>query len=238
MESQNIEIYLDSANLGEILHYYRNNKFLLSGFTTNPTLMKNAGVKDYLGFIKELVSEIKDLPISFEVFADEFDSMQVQAEKISSFGDNIFVKIPITNTKGKITSELVSKLNSRGVKCNVTAIMTVDQVRHFQPLFNSNTPVILSIFAGRIADTGRNPEPILKEICELTSGSQNLSVLWASTRELLNIFQAEQAGCQIITVSAALLNKITMIGMDLNKLSLETVEMFYKDAIASNFTIL
>lgn len=232
-----IRIFLDSASVEEIDHYYNNYREYISGFTTNPTLMKNAGVIDYLKFVKNTVKKINDLPISFEVFADEVDSMKRQAFELADISPNVCVKIPITNTRGVSTHSLVSELNNQGVFCNVTAIMTIEQIKIIQDSLTSSNPIILSVFAGRIADTGRDPMPILKAICDLVSSSEQISILWASTRELYNIFQADQAGCQIITVTAPLLKKLGGIGKNLEVLSLETVEMFYKDAKSAGYII-
>jgi transaldolase len=230
-EVPNIKIYLDSASTDEIFECYRDSRDLISGFTTNPTLMHNSGVKDYKAFIKEILAEITDLPISFEVFADDLNEMKKQANILSGIGPNVFVKIPVTNTKGVSTHELVSELNKEGVLCNVTAIMKI------HASLDSSNSIILSVFAGRIADTGRNPEPLLQEICQSVNSLGNVSVLWASTRELLNIFQAASSGCDIVTVTSPLLKKLQNVGKDLDQLSLETVEMFYNDAKTAGYSI-
>jgi transaldolase len=232
-----IRIFLDSASIEEIDYYYKNHREYISGFTTNPTLMKNAGVIDYLEFVKNTVSRIKDLQISFEVFADDLNEMKRQALELAEISPNICVKIPVTNTKGVSTHSLVSELNHQAVFCNVTAIMTIEQIKIIQNSLTSNNPIILSVFAGRIADTGRDPLPILKEICDSMVPFKHISILWASTRELYNIFQAEQAGCQVITVTSPLLKKLEGLGKNLEKLSLETVEMFYRDAKSAGYTI-
>lgn len=232
-----IRIFLDSASVEEIDHYYKNYRENIFGFTTNPTLMKNAGVIDYLEFVKATTNKINDLPISFEVFADDIDEMKRQAMELAEISSNVCVKIPITNTRGVSTHGLVSELNNQGVFCNVTAIMTIEQIKIIQDSLTSKNPIILSVFAGRIADTGRDPMPMLKEICDSVNSFEQISILWASTRELYNIFQAEQAGCQIITVTAPLLKKLDGIGKNLDILSLETVEMFYKDAKSAGYTI-
>jgi len=232
-----IRIFLDSASVEEIDDYYKNHKEYISGFTTNPTLMKNAGVEDYLEFAKNTIDKVNDLPISFEVFADEIDEMKRQAMELAEISSNVCVKIPITNTQGVSTHGLISELNNQGVFCNVTAIMTIPQIKTIQDSLASKNPIILSVFAGRIADTGRDPLPILKEICESAKSFDQISILWASTRELYNIFQAEQAGCQIITVTAPLLKKLDSLGKNLEMLSLETVQMFYKDAKSAGYTI-
>lgn len=232
-----IRIFLDSASVEEIDHHYKNYRDYISGFTTNPTLMKNAGVKNYLEFTKNIINRINDLPISFEVFADEIDEMKRQAMKLAEISPNVCVKIPVTNTRGVSTHGLISELNNQGVFCNVTAIMTIQQVKILSDSIRSNNPVIFSVFAGRIADTGRDPMPILKEICDSVNSFEQISILWASTREIYNIYQAEQVGCQIITVTAPLLGKIDGLGKNLEMLSLETVEMFYKDAKSAGYSI-
>lgn len=232
-----IRIYLDSASTDEIFEFYKNSRDLISGFTTNPTLMKNSGVRDYTAFMKEILSEITDLPISFEVFADDLDEMKRQANLLAGIGPNVFVKIPVTNTKGISTHQLVSELNKEGVLCNVTAIMTLQQIENIQRSLDSTNPIILSVFAGRIADTGRNPVPLLQEMCDSVKAQKNISVLWASTRELLNIFQAFSSGCNIVTVTSPLLKKLQNVGKDLDQLSLETVEMFYNDAKTAGYSI-
>lgn len=233
----NIKVFLDSASTDEIFDFYRTSRQLISGFTTNPTLMKNSGVKDYKSFIHDILTEITDLPISFEVFADELDEMKKQALTLAGIGKNVYVKIPITNTKGVSTHELVSALTKEGVTCNVTAIMTLEQIQQIESTLDSANPIVLSVFAGRIADTGRDPEPLLKKICDYVRPKENISILWASTREVLNIFQAEKSGCDIVTVTSPLLKKLQNVGKDLDQLSLETVEMFYNDAKTAGYSI-
>ena len=233
----NIKVFLDSASTDEIFDFYRTSRHLIKGFTTNPTLMRNSGVKDYKSFVRDILTEISDLPISFEVFADELDEMKEQALALAGIGENIYVKIPITNTKGVSTRELVSDLTKEGVICNVTAIMTLQQIQQIESTLDSNNPIVLSVFAGRIADTGRDPERLLKEICDYVRPQENISILWASTRELLNIFQADRSGCDIVTVTSPLLKKLPNVGKDLNQLSLETVEMFYNDAKTAGYSI-
>ena len=231
------KIFLDSASVKEISEYYKTGREYISGFTTNPTLMKNSGVKDYKAFMREILNEIKDLPISFEVFADDLVEMKKQAHTLAGIAPNVYVKIPVTNTKGISTHGLVSELNKEGVLCNVTAIMTLQQIQKIQASLNSSNPIVLSVFAGRIADTGRNPEPLLQDICESVKSETNISILWASTRELLNIFQASSSGCDIVTVTSPLLKKLQNVGKDLDQLSLETVEMFYNDAKSAGYSI-
>ena len=230
-------IFLDSASAKEISDYYQTDREFITGFTTNPTLMKNSGVQDYKAFMREILSEVKDLPISFEVFADDLEEMKKQAHVLAGIASNVYVKIPVTNTKGISTHRLVSELNKEGILCNVTAIMTLQQIQRIRCSLESPNPIILSVFAGRIADTGRNPEPLLQEICEYVKSEPNISILWASTREVLNIFQASSSGCDIVTVTSPLLKKLQNIGKDLDQLSLETVEMFYRDAESAGYVL-
>ena len=208
---------------------------IVKGFTTNPTLMKKDGVKDYVAFAKDVLSEIKNMPISFEVFTDDFESMERQAREIRSWGENVFIKIPVTNTKDEPSYELIKKLSDDGMKLNITAILTTEQVKNVSVSINKNTPSIISLFAGRIADTGRDPIPYIKESLEILKGNANAELLWASSRELLNIFQAEECGCHIITVTNDLLKKLLMVNKDLKELSLDTVKMFYNDASSAGY---
>jgi len=231
----NISIYADGANKDQIYELCDNKK--ISGFTTNPTLMKQAGIRNYKSFANELLSEIKDKPISFEVFADELHEMEKQATEISSWGSNVNVKIPIMNTNKISTVPLIKKLVSKDIYCNITAIFTIDQIKSILEVINSDTEIILSIFAGRIADTGLDPIPIVKEAVSLCEKFPKVKILWASPREVLNIVQAEKAGCHIITISNDLLNKMSLFGKDLDQFSLETVKMFFDDAKSSGFNI-
>ena len=235
MDNLNIEIYADGADLNSFMEL--NSKNFVKGFTTNPSLMKKSGIQDYSSFAKDLLPKIKDKPISFEVFADDFTSMRSQAKKINSWGRNVFVKIPITNTKGQSTSELVQSLNADNIACNVTAIFTIEQVQSIIDVVDDRTPVILSIFAGRIADSGIDPVPIIEKAVNLTKNKKNIKILWASTRELLNIFQANKINCHIITVPNDILKKIDNIGKDQKSFSLETVVDFYNDANAAGYKI-
>lgn len=230
-----VKLFADGANINEIMSVY--GQGLVSGFTTNPTLMRKAGIRDYEEFARELLKSISDLPISFEVFSDDFPSMEREARKISAWGDNVYVKIPITNTKGESSSELVKKLSEGGIKLNVTAILTTGQVRNIAKTLFPDTPSIVSVFAGRIADTGRDPVPIMEESLKILKQLPKAELLWASSRELLNIIQADRAGCHIITVTNDILKKITMIDKDLEELSLDTVRMFYSDAMAAGYRI-
>jgi transaldolase len=228
-----IKIFADGANVDEMKKVYREG--LVSGFTTNPTLMKKDGVTDYVDFAKNVLSEIKDMPISFEVFTDDFESMERQARLIGSWGENVYIKIPVTNTKRESSGKLISKLSSEGFKLNVTAILTTEQVKNVCDALDEKTPAIVSVFAGRIADTGVDPQPIMRESLEILRKKPKAELLWASSRELLNIFQAEACGSHIITVTNDLFKKFKMTGMDLSELSLDTVKMFYNDAESAGY---
>lgn len=234
-EDLKIKIFADGADKASISEFFQ--KPFIKGFTTNPTLIRKAGVTDYQIFAKELLNLIKDKPISFEVLSDEFPEMERQARLVASWGDNVYIKIPITNTKGESSFDLIKKLSEAGIKVNCTALLDLDQVKEIAPAFSKNTPGIISIFAGRIADTGRDPKPIMKEAKEYLNKFKNIELLWASSRELLNIFQAEEANCDIITVTPAILKKIERIDEDLKKFSLETVKMFYNDAQKASYQL-
>jgi len=222
-----IKIFADGADITGMREEYK--KGYVSGFTTNPTLMKNAGVADYEIFAREIAMEITDLPLSFEVFSDDFEIMEKEARKIGSWGDNIYIKLPVTNTKGESTTGLIKKLSSEGFKLNITAILTIEQVEGVVDSLTSGTGAYVSVFAGRIADTGVDPIPMMKKTVEICRRKAGIESLWASTRELLNIFQAQDCGVDIITVTNDILKKLTMVGMDLSDLSLDTVKMFYND---------
>jgi transaldolase len=229
-----IEIYSDGSDKNEMIQTYLNKKNI-KGFTTNPSLMRKAGVVNYTDFLKEITDVIKDVPISFEVFADDIDEMEKQANTIASYGSNIFVKIPVTNTKGESTKFLIKKLLDNNIKVNVTAVMTKKQIKDLIPYLQSRTNVILSVFAGRIADTGIDPKPIMKYA--IKNISNNVKVLWASPREVFNIYEADKIGCHIITVTPDLINKLTLQNKNLKDYSLDTVKMFFNDAKASNYSL-
>jgi len=231
-----IKLFADGACKASILELYQNP--LIQGFTTNPTLMRKAGVEDYRLFANEILREIPDRPISFEVFADEFDEMERQALDIAGWGENVYVKIPITNTRGQLSNDLVRRLAREGVRLNVTAIMTLDQVRDIVPCLTGAPSAYISLFAGRIADTGRDPIPIMAAAVELLRPYPNLELLWASARELLNVFQAEAIGCHVITLTYALLQKLSLVGKELQEYSLETVKSFHDDARTAGYTLL
>ena len=230
-----IQIFADGANAQEMLNIYRAGT--VSGFTTNPTLMRQSGVADYSIFAREVLAVIRDLPISFEVFADEFQEMDRQARMIASWGDNVFVKIPITNTRGESSAPLIRTLSAAGIKLNVTAILTIEQVALVCDALDPATEAVISVFAGRIADTGRDPVPLMKESVRMAEALPRAQVLWASPREVLNIYQAETCGCHIITVTKGLLDKLPSHGKDLEQLSLETVRMFYDDAQRAGYSL-
>lgn len=229
-----IKIYADGSDKNEMIQLYKNNKFI-SGFTTNPSLMRKAGVVNYLEFLQEVTSVIKDVPISFEVFADDLNEMERQADIIASYGSNIFVKIPVTNTKGESTKELIKKLLDKNIKVNITAVMTRKQIKELIPFMKSSTDVILSVFAGRIADTGIDPKSIVKYA--IKNKSTNVQVLWASPREVYNVYEADKISCDIITITVDLINKLSLSNKSLQEYSLDTVKMFYNDARASNYSL-
>ena len=214
-----------------------NSRSYIKGLTTNPTLMKKEGITNYREFCKDILLTIKEKPISFEVFSDNFREIERQAIEISSWGTNVYVKIPITNTKSETCYALVKRLTKNKVKLNVTALMTLDQVSHVVAALDKSVPSYISIFAGRIADTGRDPLPIMSEALKLMSANPLSELIWASPRELLNIFQADDVGCHVITVTNDILKKLSLVGYDLDKYSLDTVKMVYKDAVIARFKL-
>lgn len=230
-----VKLFADGADLSGMIDMAR--KPYISGLTTNPTLMKKAGITNYEEFAKSALAEIKTLPISFEIFSDDNESMKKQGEIIASWGENVFVKIPITNTNGLSTKPVVSYLSRIGVKVNVTALMSVNQVKEILDALNPEVENYISVFAGRIADTGRNPIPIMEECIELLRINKKSELIWASPRELLNIYQANEIGCHIITVTNDILQKLALKDKDLEEYSLETVQMFHRDAQTSGFSI-
>ena len=231
----NVKIFADGADLKSMTALACDPK--VKGFTTNPSLMRKDGVTDYESFARVLLKSIPDKPISFEIFADDLKTMELQARSIASWGSNVYVKIPVTNTKGEFTGPLIAKLSQEGIPLNVTAILTLEQVRQVTECLCKDTPAVVSVFAGRIADTGIDPVPLMAESVKIMEFKPKAELLWASSRELLNIFQADAVGCHIITVTYDMLKKMSLIGKDLNLYSLETVLMFYKDAVAAGFTI-
>ena len=230
-----IKIFADGADEKEIIKL--NEKDYIKGFTTNPSLMKKANIKNYETFAKDLLGKIKTKPISFEVFSDDLNLMEKQAEKIATWGKNVNVKIPITNTKSVSTCEIIRRLSTKGIICNITAIFTPDQLKRVVDVLHKDTPAILSVFAGRIADSGEDPQKIIIDSVNFAKDKPHSEVLWASTREVLNIFQAEKAGCKIITVPNNILSKLKFIGKNLKAFSLETVKDFYNDAQAAGYDL-
>ena len=235
MEKLNVKLYADGAVIGEMKEAYQSGT--IKGFTTNPSLMKKAGVTDYEAFAKEAISKIPDMSISFEVFSDDFEVMRKEAEKIAGWGDNIYVKIPISNSLGESSIPLIKDLSDQGVQLNVTAILTLNQVRETVDAFAEGTNNIVSVFAGRIADSGVDPHFIMKESAKICHQKQGTELLWASSRELLNIFQADDCGCDIITCPPEILNKIPNVGKSFEQISLETVQMFSNDSKELGFSI-
>jgi transaldolase len=230
-----LKIFADGADRAGILELYES--CAVHGFTTNPTLMRKAGIADYEAFARDLLLYIRDLPISFEVFSDDFAEMRRQALKIASWGENVFVKVPITNTAAQSSARLIRDLSARGVKLNVTAILTCEQVCEVREALDPGTPAIVSVFAGRIADTGLDPIPIMRRAREILAPLPHAELLWASCREALNIKHAEIAGCHIITVTHDILKKAALFGKPLAELSLDTVKMFHRDAAAAGFQL-
>jgi len=230
-----IKLFADGADKAQILQAQANP--LIRGFTTNPTLMRAAGVKNYEEFAHEILKVVTDRPISFEVFADEFDEMERQAHKIAGWAENVYVKIPVTNTRRESSIKLVHRLAYSGVRVNVTAILTLDQVRDTAAALAGGAPSVVSVFAGRIADTGQDPVPLMAEAVKVVSPHPGIELLWASPRELLNIFQANDVGCHIITATDSVLGKLKTVGKNLDEYSLETVRMFYNDAAHSGYQL-
>ena len=230
-----VKIFSDGADKAKMLEMYE--KPFIKGLTTNPTLMKKAGIKDYKSFCLDILKEIKDKPLSFEVFSDDFHEMITQAHEIASWGENVYVKIPIMNTKKEMCYQHVEKLVNEGIKVNVTAIMTLEQVKEINKALSKDVPSYVSIFAGRIADTGVDPVQIIKESIDILKENTLAEIIWASPRELLNIFQASEIGCHIITVTPDIINKMKLISYDLNKYSHDTVKMFYDDAVSAGYKI-
>jgi len=230
-----IKIFADGASLPGILEMSRNP--LISGFTTNPTLMRKAGITDYEAFAHEALQVVTTLPISFEVFSDELPEMERQALKIASWGDNVYVKIPSTNTHGESTHKMAARLAQSGVKLNVTAMTTSSHVTRMLPALAGGPPAIASIFAGRVADSGRDPMPLMRECLEILQSAPNVELLWASPRELFNLVQADEIGCHIITMTNDLISKIPTLGKNLDEFALDTVKMFARDSEAAGYRL-
>lgn len=230
-----VKLFADGAEIAVIRKMAANP--LIKGFTTNPTLMKKAGIADYEAFAREVVGVVPDRPISFEVFSDDFDEMAAQARRIAAWGTNVFVKIPVTNTRGDFAGALITDLARDGVQLNVTALMTVEQVERVAACLSSTVASFVSVFAGRIADTGRDPMPIMAQAVSALAPLPMAELIWASPRELLNVFQADAVGCHVITATADVLGKLALVGKDLEHFSLETVQMFRQDAVSAGFSI-
>jgi transaldolase len=235
VENLKIKLFADGADLNGMLEM--NSKSHIKGLTTNPTLMRKAGITDYKGFAAEVLRQITEKPISFEVFSDDLEEMKRQGLEIAGWGENVYVKIPITNTFGVSTTPVIDFLAKQGVKVNVTALMTVQQVQIVSRVLDPSIPSYVSVFAGRIADTGRNPEPIMAEALEILKTVTKAELIWASPRELFNVFQANTIGCHVITATNDILKKIELVGKNLQDYSLETVQMFYQDALKSGFEL-
>lgn len=230
-----VKLFADGADLDGMKAIYGNPA--IQGFTTNPTLMRLAGVTDYRKFALAVLANIPDRPISFEVFADDHDEMERQGREIASWGKNVNVKIPVTNTRGEFSGQVIERLSKSGVAVNVTALMTLDQVQAVTDCLSPDVPAIISVFAGRIADTGIDPVPVMRDAVSIMAEKPKSELIWASPRELLNVFQANDVGCHIITATNDILKKLGLVGKDLQQYSLETVEMFYKDATAAGYAI-
>ena len=235
IEDLKVKLYADGADLADLLAVASDPR--ISGFTTNPTLMRRAGVNDYESFARDVLSRITTRPVSFEVFSDELDEMRRQALAIASWGPNVYVKVPVTNTRAEWTDRLVRELSREGVQVNVTALTTVAQVDRVARALEGGAPSNISVFAGRVADTGTDPIPLMREAVAAAAQAARAEVIWASPRELLNIFQADEIGCHIITVTHDILAKLDLVGKDLDQFSLDTVKMFHGDASEAGFTI-
>jgi len=230
-----VKIFADGADKGAMLALYA--KPWIRGFTTNPTLMRQAGIRDYEAFARDILAAIPDRPISLEVFADEFPEMERQARLIAAWADNVYVKIPVTNTRREPALDLICRLAHSGVKVNVTALLTLAQVRDVAQALGGGAPACISVFAGRIADTGVDPVPVMAAAVEIVRAYADMELIWASPRELFNVVQADQIGCHIITVTNDILRKLDILGRDLTEYSVDTVRMFYDDACRSGFTL-
>jgi transaldolase len=235
IEGLKVKIFADGADLKGMLEM--NSMNYIKGLTTNPTLMRNAGITNYKEFALEVLSKITEKPISFEVFSDDLEEMKLQALQIASWGNNVYVKIPVTNTLGISTTPIIKHLVEKEVKVNVTAVMTSEQIHRITDVLSTNIPSYVSVFAGRIADTGRDPVPLMKEALEILKNLKHTELIWASPREVLNIYQANEIGCHVITATSSILTKIDLFDKSLEDYSLETVKMFYNDAKSAGFTL-
>ncbi len=235
LDGLRVKIFADGADKSAMIEMHA--KSYIKGLTTNPTLMKKAGITDYRAFCKDILLHIKDKPLSFEVFSDDFDEMERQATEIASWGDNVYVKIPVMNTTRQTSYELIKRLTSQRIKVNVTALMTLAQVRDVVAVLEPTVPSYVSVFAGRVADTGVDPVPLMSAAVELLKIAPAAELIWASPRELLNILQADNIGCHVITVTSDILNKLKLIDYDLDDYSLDTVKMFFNDAVSAGFKL-
>ena len=235
VDNLKVKIFADGADKASMLEMYQ--KPFVKGLTTNPTLMKKAGIADYAAFCKDILRSISDKSLSFEVFSDDFAEMERQALEIASWGNNVYVKIPVTNTKKETCYQLVKKLAAKKVKLNVTALMTLDQVQDVVNALDPNVPSYVSVFAGRIADTGIDPVPVMSKAVDILKTAPASELIWASPRELLNIFQADEIGCHVITVTPDIIKKLSLVGYDLHEYSLDTVKMFYSDALSAGYKL-
>jgi transaldolase len=230
-----VKLFADGADLADIAALYQ--RPYISGFTTNPTLMHNAGIRDYRQFAREIIAAVPDRPVSFEVFSDDFGEMECQARHIAAWGRCVYVKIPVTNTLGEPAYDLIHRLSQAGIRVNVTAVMTLEQVEAAVEALRGGAPSNVSMFAGRIADTGRDPVPLIEEALCLVAKAPRAELIWASPRELLNVFQADAIGCHIITLTSDILKKIDLVGKDLREFSLDTVKMFRTDAVRAGLSL-
>jgi transaldolase len=235
VDTLRVKLFADGAEKASMLELYRNPQ--IQGFTTNPTLMRKAGITDYEAFSRDILAAIPDRPVSLEVFDDDFKEMERQGRQIATWGPNVYVKIPVTNTLGQPCYDLVHRLSQAGIKLNVTAILTLEQVQSVVSALAGGAPSYVSVFAGRIADTGRDPVPMMVEAVRMLGPHPQMELIWASPRELLNVFQADAIGCQIITATSDILKKLSLVGKDLADYSLDTVKMFREDAVKSGFTL-
>jgi len=235
VEDLKIKLFSDGADFDGIMKMAADPK--IKGFTTNPTLMRKAGISDYEAFGRKVLAAIPDRPISLEVFADDFDGMRRQGRQIATWGKNVNVKVPVTNTKSEFTGPVIRELSKDGVVLNITAILSLDQVKKVADALDPATPAIVSVFAGRIADTGVDPAPLMAEALKILQSRPKAELLWASPRELLNVFQADEVGCHIITATPDVLSKLKLVGKNLDEYSLETVKMFYNDATSASYSI-
>jgi transaldolase len=231
----NVKLFADGADMATMRQLYSNPR--IQGFTTNPTLMRKAGITNYESFAREVLECIPDRPLSLEVFADDFGEMERQARRLAKLGENVYVKIPIMNTEGKSSRDLICRLAHSGIKVNATALLTLEQVMEVAGVMGGGPPCYISVFAGRIADTGRDPIPMMSAAVEIMRPHSNLELIWASPREVLNVFQADQIGCHVITATSEILKKLDLYAKDLHQYSRETVQMFYEDACRSAYTL-